>query len=131
MSVQHDAGDGNSHVIMCLLSVRQHKSLCSKHDRPLKADIGMLFGSTNFHMAHMVQAREQVRVLRIQCRDLTQDLEAARRQAALRSTRSAPTAGYPPMPLTNELQAPCKPGSASVLIIDAAFGPYHAQVRPG
>jgi hypothetical protein len=35
----------------------------------------------------LLQAREQVRQLRVQCRDLTQDLETARRQAAVRSNR--------------------------------------------
>ncbi|KAL0056121.1 hypothetical protein WJX82_007916 [Trebouxia sp. C0006] len=45
----------------------------------------------------LVQAREQIRQLRVQCRDLTQDLETARRQAAVRSNRplrsSAPSRG--------------------------------------
>ncbi|KAL0028388.1 hypothetical protein WJX77_003508 [Trebouxia sp. C0004] len=45
----------------------------------------------------LVQAREQIQQLRVQCRDLTQDLETARRQAAVRSNRplrsSAPSRG--------------------------------------
>ena len=36
-----------------------------------------------------LQAREQLRQVRTQCRDLTNDLDVARRQAAVRSSRSA------------------------------------------
>lgn len=42
-----------------------------------------------------LQAREQLRQVRAQCRDLASDLDIARRQAAVRSSRSA----VPPKPL--------------------------------